>query len=201
MSAWVRSSRLGLAIGLALLVGLACAQPQAQPRRRGPPVSIAAGQPSPDEIGVTTAGDRVQIAQFKGKLVLLNFWATWCKPCRQEMPQLERFHRAFQDNGLEIVAVNYGETEEQVRAFLKANPQITLRVVLDPKAETGKRFGVNGLPTSVVLDWNGVVRWARAGYGDAYQKQLLTQLNALVAELQQRSTGSETAPVTASPPE
>jgi thiol-disulfide isomerase/thioredoxin len=199
MSAWVRGSSPGLAIGLALLVVLACAQPQ--PRRRGPAVRIAAGQSAPDEVGVTPAGDRVQMAQFKGKLVLLNFWATWCAPCRQELPRLEAFHRAYQDNGLEIVAVNYGETEQQVRAFLKANSQITLRVVLDPKAETGKRFGVNGLPTSVILDWNGVVRWARSGYDDAYQEQLLAQLNALVAELQQRSKGPETPPVTAPVPE
>lgn len=87
--------------------------------------------------------------------------------------------------------MNYGEKPEQVSAFLKANPQLTLRVVVDPSAETARRFGVTGLPTSVIVDWNGAVRWAKAGYNDGYQKELLGQLNALVAELQRPTSAAQ----------
>ena len=187
----VRAAGTGLCVGLALLLG--CAKPAPRKQVRGPAVSVAIGAASPDQIGVTPAGERIEIAQFRGKLVLLSFWATWCAPCRKELPRLEEFHRAYQDNGLEIVAVNYGEKPEQIDAFLKANPQLTLRIVVDPTAETAQRFGVTGLPTSVILDWNGVVRWAKTGYGDGYQQELLGQLNALVAELQ-HPNGSEPQP-------
>lgn len=195
MSRCLRLSTLGLCLGLALALALGpgCARPL------GPVIRVARGEPAPDEIGVTPGGERIQLAQFRGKLVLLNFWTTWCAPCRMELPRLEEFHRAYQDKGLEVVAVNYGETEEQVREFLKANSQLTLRVVLDPYAETAQRFGVSGLPTTVIIDGNGVVRWARNGYDGAYRKQLLEQLNALVAE--QSSPEAAPAPLTASPTE
>jgi thiol-disulfide isomerase/thioredoxin len=127
-------------------------------------------------------GREIKLSAFKGRLVVLSFWATWCSPCLEELPRLERFHRVYGENALEVVAINFGEDRKRVRKFLKKNPALTLQVVLDPRKLASKQLGVKGIPTTIVLDRTGAVRWVRVGYDDKYQEELISQLNQLVAE-------------------
>jgi len=116
-------------------------------------------------------------AQRGRKVVLLDFWATWCPPCRMLMPSLQTLHEQFKDRGLEIIGVDMGEDREQVQYFIKRKAY-TFRVAVDPEEAIGTKFGVRGLPTMVVVDRAGTVRWIHVGsaVNDEELKQLIEQL-------------------------
>jgi cytochrome c biogenesis protein CcmG, thiol:disulfide interchange protein DsbE len=99
----------------------------------------------------------VKLSSFKGKPVLIDFWATWCGPCRETMPELQKLHQEFGPKGLEIIAIS-SDPEPAVEKFLKDNPY-TYPMYIDLDNSANTKFGVTGLPTSFVLDRNGKVIW------------------------------------------
>ncbi len=126
-----------------------------------PERKVRLNEPAPDFALPTGEGTRIQLASLRGKVVLLNFWATWCPPCRAEMPVLESAYRRYGDDGFVVLAVDVGETAEQVRAF-REEFGITFPTVLDP-GPVADAYGVLGIPTSFFLDREGVVRLRWSG--------------------------------------
>ena len=105
---------------------------------------------------VQSAGDGVlRLADFKGKVVFLNFWATWCKPCEEEMPAIERLHRKFKDHGLAVVAISMDSDGAAVVRRFVAKYQLTFPVGLDPRMSVSAPYGVWALPVTVILDREG----------------------------------------------
>ncbi len=96
-------------------------------------------------------GSTVGPADFRGKITLLNFWATWCPPCRQEMPSIEALHREMKAEAFAVAAVSVAEKPETVSAFLKQNPY-TFPIYLDPSGAASADFASRGIPTTFVLD-------------------------------------------------
>ena len=127
------------------------------------------------------AGNRVDFASFRGKLVLLNFWATWCPPCRLEMPSMERLYGEFRDKGLEGVAVNFMESGEQVRAFAEEQ-KLTYPMLLDKEAEIAGRYGVMRLPVSVLIGREGEVIAKAIGFKDWYKDDIRELVAALLGD-------------------
>ena len=124
-------------------------------------------------------GHAVDLADLRGKLVFLNFWATWCVPCRREMPAMERLHRAYRERGLVVVAVNYKESTREVQAFLE-ELGLTFVVPLDPKGTVTRTFGVRALPVTYLVDRDGKILWKAQGrrdwdapHGRAYFERVL----------------------------
>ena len=151
--------RTGLTLGLALAGVLATAQGVA-PAAGGAEL----GQPAPDFTLPDLAGKPVHLAGFRGqKAVLLNFWATWCVPCREEMPTLERLSRERRGSlvvlGISVDAVG----RDKVQAFVR-ELGLTFPILLDPETVVGKRYRVRALPTSFLIDRDGVVRHREVGY-------------------------------------
>ncbi|MCP4753760.1 MAG: TlpA family protein disulfide reductase [Proteobacteria bacterium] len=101
-------------------------------------------------------GTRENWAGNRGKVILLNFWATWCYPCLKEMPDMEDLHHLMKEDNFRILAVNYGEKEERVRKFLKKSPY-SFDIVLDNQNDIGPVFRVTGLPTTFIIDPKGRV--------------------------------------------
>ena len=101
-------------------------------------------------------------AAQRGHVLLLNFWASWCEPCRSELPALEKFAQEQRDAGVRVVAVNYRESDAAMRRFLAAHP-ISLEVVRDADGEAARAFDIHVFPSTVVIDRRGRTRFVAVG--------------------------------------
>lgn len=111
--------------------------------------------PAPDFTLPTLSGGPIRLSELRGKVVLLNFWATWCVPCRTEMPSLEALYQRYQDRGLEVLAVNLDMLSTAgVEAFVQEGG-VTFRIALDPSWSTARNYRVVGLPTTYLIDRGG----------------------------------------------
>lgn len=143
--------------------------------------STKLGEPAPDFSARDLSERTVALASYRGqKVVLLDFWATWCGPCKMAMPSLQSLHDEFKERGLEIFSVNLGEPAEQVRYFI-SRKKYTFRVVLDPDGAIGSKYGVRSIPTLVAVDKKGLVQWLHVGYSQD-QGELRKLLERLTKE-------------------
>jgi len=99
---------------------------------------------------------------FRGSVVLLNFWATWCIPCRDEMPAMERLHRAYRERGLTVLGVNFKESAREVRAFLE-KLGVSFGTMLDMDGAVSGMYRVRGLPVTFLVDREGRLLWKAIG--------------------------------------
>lgn len=121
-------------------------------------VGIDVGNSAPDFTLQTLSGKSVSLSDFQGKHVIVNFWATWCPPCRAEMPDMQKYHEKFED--VNILAVNLVETEqkfENIGQFLDEY-EITFDVLLDESTEVANIYKAHALPTSYLIDSQGIIR-------------------------------------------
>ena len=116
---------------------------------------------APDFSYRDAAGNDVLLSDLRGKVVLLNFWATWCPPCVYEMPFLEEAHQQLPDNAV-ILAIDIGEKAETVSAFVEEHG-LTLPIILDQNAAIAQLYRANQLPTSVIIDAEGIIREYKIG--------------------------------------
>jgi thiol-disulfide isomerase/thioredoxin len=99
-------------------------------------------------------GRQVSLSDFRGKIVFLNFWTTWCPTCRIEMPSMEKLHQRFKDKEFAMVTINLRESAEQVKQFFK-NFKLTFAALLDSNGEVGAHFSIYAIPTTFILDKEG----------------------------------------------
>ncbi|HUF38291.1 MAG TPA: redoxin domain-containing protein [Anaerolineales bacterium] len=125
------------------------------------PTGIAIGERAPDFEAVNLSGDRIALSDLNGKVVLLNFWATWCTPCRIEMPYLQARHERYPED-LAVVGVDFDEPEPLVRSFADEFG-LTFELVLDPGGIIQERYEIRGYPTTYFLDRDGVIRAVHIG--------------------------------------
>lgn len=105
---------------------------------------------------MTTDAQVVSLDQYRGKVILLNFWATWCPPCIKEMPSMQRLYEQFDRNDFEIVAISAGESVTSVESFLlELGAELTFPILIDEKGLSFEELGIRGLPTSYLFDRNG----------------------------------------------
>ena len=122
------------------------------------------GQKIPDFELNADNGERIRPADFRGKILVINFWATWCPPCVEEMPSLDRFQKAFAGRGVEVLAVSWDEDAKLYRDFLEQH-HVRMRTVRDPGKKVGSLYGTVKIPESYIVDREG--RLARKIIGPA----------------------------------
>ncbi|MDP5255522.1 MULTISPECIES: TlpA disulfide reductase family protein [unclassified Vibrio] len=132
--------------------------------------SIAKAEDSVSISGVSfpnLAGESVALTDFKGQVVLLNFWATWCPPCVREMPSMQHLRAQLSSQGFEVVAIAVSENAEMVNAFLpKLDTKLTFPILTDEKGTAFTSLKLRGLPMSYVIDREGVIRHTLVGEKD-----------------------------------
>jgi DsbE subfamily thiol:disulfide oxidoreductase len=136
---------------------------------------------APDFTLVDPDGKKVSLKDFRGKVVFVNFWATWCEYCRDEMPAMQRLYQEFRGKGFEIVGVNVKDKRADAMAFVK-KVQVTYPIVLDPEGEVGLLYGAFGLPLSYLIDRKGTVLARLFGPADWYSPGARQLIKTLVEE-------------------
>ena len=150
-------ARRRVCAALVVLVVASCAPSE----NSGPPRLGEAARPHD---AATLAGDTVSLESMKGKVVLLNLWATWCTPCRMETPYLQSVYDEFSEQGFEIVGISMdtGDAAEDVAMFVDEY-QVTYTILHDPQMRGMEIYQVLGLPATFLIDREGVLRWMRYG--------------------------------------
>ena len=126
-------------------------------------------------------GDTVSLGQLKGKVVMLNFWASWCGPCRQEMPLLEQMHKRYSSLGFTLVGVNVDANSKDAEEWLSKTP-VTFPVLFDRESKVSKLYDVSAMPSTVFIDRQGNVRALHRGYKAGDEGEYLNQIRALLKE-------------------
>ena len=156
-------------VAVALVAALALAYVRPDAASRSPLI----GRDAADFALTTLEGDTLTMAHLRGEVVILNFWASWCVPCREEAPLLEQTRRTYEARGLRVVGVLYQDAREDAAAFA-ARYDLGYPSVVDPDGRTAIDYGVVGIPTSFLIDRDGVIRELQVGpYTDAAIEALM----------------------------
>jgi peroxiredoxin len=135
-------------------------------------------------------GQQVTLSDFKGKIVFLNFWTTWCPECRIEMPSMEKLHRKLKGKDFEMIAVNLQEPALRVKDFLKKYP-LTFTILLDSKGKIGPQFRIRAVPTTFILDKNGGIIGRALGSRPWDSKESMALFEHLINRVERNTTINE----------
>jgi thiol-disulfide isomerase/thioredoxin len=125
-------------------------------------VALSEPEPAPELRLALLDGSEIDLRRHRGEVIMLNFWATWCPPCRKEMPSMRRLAERLDGQAFRILAVNVGESREEIEGFLETVP-LPFQIVQDPNMEATQAWGVPGLPYSFLIDAEGLIRYRLAG--------------------------------------
>ena len=127
--------------------------------------------------------EKKKLSDYRGKVVLLNFWATWCPPCIREMPSMERLHQQINGEDFKVIAINQMEDIDQVFAFtgqLEIDP--TFEILFDSRSEVSQAYAVRGLPTTYLIDKKGNIRYRAVGGREFNHPEVVKIINELIKE-------------------
>lgn len=134
----------------------------------------------PDRLGSHLDGSPVASADFRGKVLLVSLWASWCGPCTRELPHLETLQGRYEAGRVVVLALNVGESRHEVEAFLREHT-LSLLVARDPYGKVGRQIGTRGLPAHVLVDADGVVCSVLAGGDPEVLARIQQRIDRLVA--------------------
>jgi cytochrome c biogenesis protein CcmG, thiol:disulfide interchange protein DsbE len=165
-----------------LLVAAGCTD-TGDNRRFHAPAPVAVGRPAPAYRTLAASGDSVSLESLRGKAVLLNVWATWCHPCRDEVPELQRLYERYRGRGLELVGVSVDAAghDDAIRAFARQYG-MTYPVWRDPDENVSATFLVVGVPATFLIDRAGVLRWKKTGPIGRSDTTLVAEIERTLAE-------------------
>ena len=146
-----------------------------------PALAVAPAGPAPKFQLTSMAGKPVSLDSLKGQVVMINFWASWCGPCREEMPVLEQLYTKYKPMGFTMIGVNVEPDSKLAAEWLKATP-VTFPILFDTKSEVSKLYQVSSMPSTVIVDRKGNLRWMHRGYKAGAENEYLDQIRALVRE-------------------
>ena len=142
-----------------------------------PPV----GKPAPDFAAKSDSGRNVRLSELRGQVVLINFWASWCSPCRQELPLLSKIYTQYRGAGFALLAVNVDDNRKDAESMLK-RLGLKFPTLFDGNKKVAKLYGVDTMPATLVIDRDGRVRYVHRGYYDGYERKYEQQVRELLKE-------------------
>ena len=160
--------------GLILVLSLALAGP-------GTAAAASVSGPAPNFTLKSLGGKNLKLSEMAGNVVLINFAASWCGPCREEMPLLNAMHNKYEPLGFTVLGVNVEEQADSARGFLKDFP-VDFPILLDDRNQVSKLYNVVAMPTTVVVDRDGNMRYLHKGYKSGDEKKYQEMIKKLVRE-------------------
>jgi peroxiredoxin len=139
------------------------------------------GQPAPDFSLKTSTGENLRLSEYRGDVVMINFWATWCGPCRQEMPLLDELYSRYQRVGFNLLGVNIDDDSRRAMQMIE-ELGVNFPVLFDARKEVSKLYEVEAMPVTVIVDRSGNVRYIHHGYKPGYEDKYLDQVRSLLRE-------------------
>lgn len=136
---------------------------------------------APDFTLKSVAGENLKLSEYRGEVVLINFWASWCGPCRQEMPVLSELHDKYKALGFTVLGVNVEEDSSKARKLLQELP-VSFPVLLDNQSIVSKQYDVIAMPSTVLVDRDGNMRYLHKGYKPGLEDVYLQQVRDLLRE-------------------
>lgn len=158
----ILSAAVVVALGLAFFLGWRMLNGSGAPPSNAPQIRAQVGSVAPDfELKDINTGRMVKLSELRGRPVWVNFWASWCPPCAEEMPEMQKLYDRYRHSGLALLGVDVQESEESVRSF--TNGRFDWTFLIDPDGKVVDRYMVGGLPTHFFIDERGVIRAIYAG--------------------------------------
>ncbi len=144
-------------------------------------VAGSSSGPAPDFSLQSLDGSTVRLSDLKGQVVLINFWATWCAPCREEMPLLDAIYQKYNRLGVELLGINVEDDASGAQKYLNETP-VTFPILFDPDGRVSKQYQVKAMPSTILVDRHGNVRHIHYGYKPGYENDYQDQIRALIRE-------------------
>ena len=139
------------------------------------------GQTAPDFVLKSATGENLRLSEYRGDIVMINFWATWCGPCRQEMPLLDELYGRYQRVGFNLLGVNIDDDSRRAMAMVN-ELGISFPVLFDEDKKVSKLYEVEAMPLTILLDREGTVRHVHHGYQPGYEQKYLNEIRSLLRE-------------------
>jgi len=140
-----------------------------------------AGQEAPDFALKSAGGANMRLSEHRGNVVMINFWATWCGPCRQEMPLLDSIYKQYKDKNFTLLGVNVEPDPKLANDWLKKQP-VSFPVLYDVKSDVSNLYKVSGMPSTVFVDKKGNVRVIHRGYKPGDENEYMNNIRMLMRE-------------------
>ncbi|MCH7829577.1 MAG: TlpA family protein disulfide reductase [Proteobacteria bacterium] len=139
------------------------------------------GQLAPDFALKSSTGENLRLSEYRGDVVMINFWATWCGPCRQEMPLLEELYARYERVGFNLLGVNIDDDANKAMQMID-ELGVNFPILFDSRKEVSKLYNVETMPMTVLVDREGRVRYVHLGYKPGYENKYLDQIRSLLRE-------------------
>jgi len=139
------------------------------------------GQQAPDFALKSSTGENMRLSEYRGDVVMINFWATWCGPCRQEMPLLDELYQRYERVGFNLLGVNIDDDSRRAMQMIE-ELGVNFPVLFDARKEVSKLYEVEAMPVTVLVDREGNVRYVHHGYKPGYEEKYLDQVRSLLRE-------------------
>jgi peroxiredoxin len=139
------------------------------------------GLPAPDFALKSSSGENLRLSEYRGNVVMINFWATWCGPCRQEMPLLDELYTRYERVGFSLLGVNIDDDPRRAMQMIE-ELGVSFPVLFDSRKEVSKLYEVEAMPATVLVDREGNVRFVHHGYKPGYEDKYLDQIRSLLRE-------------------
>ena len=139
------------------------------------------GQTAPDFALKSSSGENLRLSEYRGNVVMVNFWATWCGPCRQEMPLLDELYSRYERVGFSLLGVNIDDNSAKAMDMV-SELGVSFPVLFDSRKEVSKLYEVSAMPVTVLIDREGIVRYVHHGYKPGYEDKYLDQIRSLLRE-------------------
>ena len=139
------------------------------------------GQAAPDFALKSSTGENLRLSEYRGDVVMINFWATWCGPCRQEMPLLDELYTRYERVGFNLLGVNIDDDSRRAMQMIE-ELGVNFPVLFDARKEVSKLYEVEAMPVTVLVDREGNVRYVHHGYKPGYEEKYLDQVRSLLRE-------------------